>query len=152
MTVSPARAERRVIIVEDHRLFAEAVDLALTVEGYDVRRIDAPPDPDSPGALVTAIIKQQPVVVLLDLDLGRFGDAVRLIEPIAELRRRRHRGHRFARPRPVGRRGPRRRPQGRVEDPAARDIIATVRRVVAGLPVMDRAEREELLSEWSRKR
>ena len=83
MSVSPARAEQRVLIVEDHRLFAEAVDLALTVEGYDVRRIEVPADPGSPGALVAAIVKQQPLVVLLDLDLGRFGDGVRLIEPIA---------------------------------------------------------------------
>ena len=30
-----------------------------------------------------------------------------------------------------------------------RDILATVRRIVAGLPVMDREEREELLAEWA---
>ncbi len=152
MTVSPARADRRVIIVEDHRLFAEAVDLALTVEGYDVRRIDAPSDPDSPGALVTAIIKQQPVVVLLDLDLGGFGDAVRLIEPIAES------GADVI----VVTGSPDRARWGDAVRAGARkvvsktqpliDIIATVRRVVAGLPVMDRAERDELLAEWSRKR
>ena len=83
MGVLPARAEQLVLIVEDHRLFAEAVDLALRVAGYDVRRIEVPADPGSPGALVAAIVKHQPVVVLLDLDLGRFGDGVQLIEPIA---------------------------------------------------------------------
>ena len=31
-----------------------------------------------------------------------------------------------------------------------RDILATVRRITAGLPVMDREEREELLAEWTR--
>ena len=119
MSVSPERAEQRVLIVEDHRLFAETVDLALTVEGYDVRRIEVPADPGSPGALVAAIVKQQPLVVLLDLDLGRFGDGVRLIEPIAALRRQRRRGHRLDRPRPVGRCGPGRRPQGALEVTAA---------------------------------
>ena len=79
MGVLPTRAEQLVLIVEDHRLFAEAVDLALRVAGYDVRRVEVPADPGSPGALVTAIVRQQPVVVLLDLDLGRFGDGVQLI-------------------------------------------------------------------------
>ena len=144
MSVLPARAEQRVLIVEDHRLFAEAVDLALTVEGYDVRRIEVPADPRSPGALVAAIVRHQPLVVLLDLDLGRFGDGVQLIEPIAgsganvvvvtgtEDRAR----------------------WGEAVNAGARKvlsksqpliaIIATVRRIIVGLPVMDREEREEL--------
>ena len=152
MTVSPARAERRVIIVEDHRLFAEAVDLALTVEGYDVRRDRRADRPGSPGALVTAIIKQRPRVVLLDLDLGRFGDGVRLIEPIARS------GANVivvtgstdrARWGDAVRSGAR---KVLSKSQPLRDILATVRRIVAGLPVMDREEREELLSEWSRQR
>ncbi len=152
MSASPGQAEQRVLIVEDHRLFAEAVDLALTVEGYDVRRIEVPDDPTSPGALVAAIIKQRPRVVLLDLDLGRFGDGVRLIERIArsganvvvvtgstDLARwgdAVQSGARkvLSKSQPLG------------------DILATVRRIIAGLPVMDREEREELVAEWTRMR
>jgi two-component system nitrate/nitrite response regulator NarL len=149
MSELPGRAERRVLIVEDHRLFAEAVDLALSVEGYAVRRIEVPPDPGSPGKLVTAILKQQPLVVLLDLDLGRFGDGVRLIEPIARA------GANVV----VVTGSTDRARWGDAVQAGARkvlsksqplsDIIATVRRIVAGLPVMDREEREELVSEWT---
>ena len=145
MSASPGRAEQRVLIVEDHQLFAEAVDLALTVEGYDVRRIEVPADPASPGALVTAIIRQRPRVVLLDLDLGRFGDGVRLIEPIARS------GANVivvtgsvdrARWGDAVRSGAR---KVLSKSQPLRDILATVRRIIAGLPVMDREEREELV-------
>jgi two-component system, NarL family, nitrate/nitrite response regulator NarL len=150
MSVLPERAERRVLIVEDHRLFAEAVDLALSVEGYAVHRIEVPPDPGSPGALVTEIVKQQPLVVLLDLDLGRFGDGVRLIEPIARS---------GANVIVVTGSTDRARWGDAVQAGARKvlsksqplsDILATVRRIIAGLPVMDREEREELVSEWTR--
>jgi two-component system nitrate/nitrite response regulator NarL len=152
MGVLPTRAEQLVLIVEDHRLFAEAVDLALRIAGYDVRRIEVPADPGSPGALVTAIVKPQPVVVLLDLDLGRFGDGVQLIEPIAR-----------AGPNVIVITGSTDRARwGDAIQAGARkvlsksqplsDILATVRRIIAGLPVMDREEREELVSEWTRMR
>jgi DNA-binding NarL/FixJ family response regulator len=148
--VLPERAERRVLIVEDHRLFAEAVDLALSVEGYAVHRIEVPPDPGSPGTLVTEIVKQQPLVVLLDLDLGQFGDGVRLIEPITRA---------GANVVVVTGSTDRARWGDAVQSGARKvlskgqplgDISATVRRIIAGLPVMDREEREELVSEWTR--
>jgi two-component system nitrate/nitrite response regulator NarL len=152
MSGLPGRAEQRVLIVEDHRLFAEAVNLALTVEGYDVRRIEVPDDPGSPGALVAAIIKQRSRVVLLDLDLGRFGDGIRLIEPIARsganvivvtgsIDRARWGDAVRAGARKV-----------LSKSQPLRDILATVRRIIAGLPVMDREEREELVAEWNRHR
>jgi DNA-binding NarL/FixJ family response regulator len=152
MGVLPTRAEQLVLIVEDHRLFAEAVDLALRVAGYDVRRIEVPTDPGSPGALVTAIVKQQPVVVLLDLDLGGFGDGVQLIEPIARA---------GANVIVVTGSTDRARWGDAIQAGARKvlsksqplyDILATVRRVIAGLPVMDREEREELVSESTRMR
>ena len=152
MSASPGRAEQRVLIVEDHKLFAEAVDLALSGEGYDVRRIEVPDDPTAPGALVAAITKHQPRVVLLDLDLGRFGDGVRVIEPIArsganvvvvtgsEDRARWGDAIRSGARTVLSKSQP------------LRDILATVRRIVAGLPVLDREERDELVSEWHRHR
>lgn len=152
MSALPGRAEQRVLIVEDHRLFAEAVDLALTVEGYDVRRIEVPADPGSPATLVAAIVKQQPLVVLLDLDLGGFGDGVRLIEPIVRA---------GANVIVVTGSTDRARWGDAVQAGARKvlsktqplsDILATVRRIIAGLPVMDRGEREELVSEWARMR
>ena len=109
-----------------------------------MRRIEVPADPGSPGALVAAILKQQPLVVLLDLDLGRFGDGVRLIEPIARS------GANVV----VVTGSTDRARWGEAVQAGARkvlsksqplhDILATVRRIIAGLPVMDREEREEL--------
>ena len=32
----------RVLIIEDHTLFAESLELALSLEGYDVRRLTLP--------------------------------------------------------------------------------------------------------------
>jgi two-component system nitrate/nitrite response regulator NarL len=152
MTGSPVRAEQRVVIVEDHQLFAEAMDLALGVEGYDVRRVDIPTDATSPGVLVGAITRLRPRVVLLDLDLGRFGDGTRLIEPVARAganvivvtgstdRARWGDAIRSGARKVLSKSQP------------LRDIQATVRRIVAGLPVLDREEREELLMQWSRQR
>ena len=37
-----SRANLRILIVEDHVLFAESLELALSVEGYDVRRVPVP--------------------------------------------------------------------------------------------------------------
>lgn len=145
-------AEGRVVIVEDHQLFAEAMDVALSVQGYDVRRVPVAYDPSAPGALVRAITKQRPAVVLLDLDLGRFGDGGQLIGPITEA---------GAQVMVVTGSEDRARWGGAVRSGARKvhsktqpleDIIATVRRITTGLPVMDRAEREELLSEWTRRR
>ena len=117
-----------------------------------MRRIEVPADPGSPGALVAAILKQQPLVVLLDLDLGRFGDGVRLIEPIARS------GANvvvvtgstdLARWGDAVQAGAR---KVLSKSQPLHDILATVRRIIAGLPVMDREEREELVAESTRMR
>src|ERR1700712_4985076 len=84
MTTSFGRAEHRIVILDDHQLFAEAIDLALSGEGYVVHRIDVPDIPTAPVALGSTLVKKRPGVVLLDLDLGRFGDGARLIESIVE--------------------------------------------------------------------
>ncbi|WP_205471493.1 response regulator transcription factor [Nocardioides sp. SYSU D00038] len=142
------RSDLRIVIVEDHVLFAESLELALFVEGYDVRRIPVPDSPGSPGALLASIVRVRPRVVLLDLDLGGFGDGVRLIRAIAES------GANVV----VVTGDPDRARWGEAVRAGARkvlsksrpltDIMATVRRINQGLPVMDTAEREELLREW----
>lgn len=153
MDTSLGRAERRVVIVEDHQLFAEAVDLALSVEGYDVRRVDvaSSPTPTVKG-LVRAVAQHRPRVVLLDLDLGGFGDGVRLVEPLVRAgadvvvvtgstdRARWGEAVRGGARKVLAKSQP------------LRDVQATVRRVVSGLPVLDREEREELLAESARQR
>ncbi len=152
MSPSPRPAEKRVVIVEDHKLFAEAMDVALSFAGYDVHRVQVAPDPTAPGALVFAVNRQQPAVVLLDLDLGGFGDGGRVIEPITRSgaqvvvvtgsEDRARWGDAI--------RAGARKVLSKTE--SLHDIIATVRRVTTGLPVMDRQERDELVSESARRR
>ena len=151
MSTSLERFEQRVVMVEDHHLFAEAMDVALSVEGYDVRRVQLPDNPAAPGTLVTAVAKQRPHVVLLDLDLGAFGDGTRVIDPIVNTG-----AHVVV----VTGSDDRARWGGAIEAGARTvlskaqpltDVIATVRRITTGLPVIDREERAELLAEWSRR-
>lgn len=152
MTQAPtSRSRFRILIVEDHVLFAESLELALSVEGYDVRRVPIPRD-GTPGALLSTLIRQNPRVVLLDLDLGRFGDGIRLISRLAAgginvvvVTGTTDRG----------RWGEAIRNGARTVLSKARplnDILATVRRLNQGLPVLDHEEREELLREWHRQR
>jgi two-component system nitrate/nitrite response regulator NarL len=147
-----SRSNLRILIVEDHVLFAESLELALTVEGYDVRRMMIPDHAQSPSALIATVTRQRPRVVLLDLDLGQFGYGEHLIAPLAlaginvvvvtgSLDRARwgeavRLGARkvLAKSRPLN------------------DVLATVRRIIQGLQVMAPAEREELLAAWSNER
>jgi two-component system nitrate/nitrite response regulator NarL len=149
---SPGRAETRIVIVEDHQLFAEAVDLALSVEGYDVRRVDVPTATGSAGILVANVIKQRPRVVLLDLDLGRFGDGMNLIAPLA-------RAHInvvvLTASEDIGRWGGCMRLGARKIVPksgALQQALSTVRRLHQGLPVTSSDELEMLLSAWAEQR
>jgi two-component system, NarL family, nitrate/nitrite response regulator NarL len=146
------RADLRILIIEDHVLFAESLELALTLEGYDVRRVPVPQEERAAGALAAAVVRLRPRVVLLDLDLGGFGDGVRLVSTFARsgvnvvvvtasvdpgrwgeavwygARKV------LSKSRPLN------------------DILAVVRRINHNQPVMSREEREELLDRWHRER
>jgi DNA-binding NarL/FixJ family response regulator len=69
-------------VVEDHVLFAEALEVALTLEGHDVHRLELPDSPPSTSQLLSAVMRTRPRIVLLDLDLGRAGDGARIVEPL----------------------------------------------------------------------
>ena len=143
-----SRSNLRIVIVEDHVLFAESLELALTVEGYDVRRVTIPEREQSPGALLSSITRQRPRVALLDLDLGGFGNGEKLIAPMASAginvvvvtasvdRARWGEAVRFGARKVLAKSRP------------LNDILATVRRINQGLQVMTRDEREELLEAW----
>lgn len=73
----------RVVLVEDHALFAQSLDFALTREGYDARVL-TPEDFPTPGALLGRVRELRPRIVLLDLDLGPLGDGRLLIGPLAQ--------------------------------------------------------------------
>jgi two-component system, NarL family, nitrate/nitrite response regulator NarL len=151
-TPPTSRSRFRIIIVEDHVLFAESLELALNVEGYDVGRVTIADKDQSPGALVTAIVRRKPRVVLLDLDLGRFGDGERLIAPLAReginvvvvtasVDRARWGGAvRYGARKVLAKSRP------------LNEILATVRRLNQGLQVMPLEEREDLLRAWAEER
>ena len=147
-----ARGDLRILIVEDHVLFAESLELALTLEGYDARRVPVPTEERGAGALVAAMVRLRPRVVLLDLDLGGFGDGVRLIPMLAKsganvvvVTASNDRG-RWGEAIWQGARKvlPKSRPLN--------EILAVVRKINHNLPVMSCEEREELLAHWRRKR
>jgi len=72
----------RVAVVEDHDLFAEALDVALSIHGHDVRRVLPRDVAGTTQALTAAVLRERPQVVLLDLDLGPSIDGVHLVEPL----------------------------------------------------------------------
>ncbi|GAB6985650.1 response regulator transcription factor [Nocardioides pyridinolyticus] len=139
----------RVTIVEDHDLFAEALDLAITLQGHQVQRVSALGPGTTHVTLLQAVLRQRPEVVLLDLDLGPAADGGQLVRPLTE------EGV------PVvvlsATRDPSRLGQCLAEGARAvvpkwaelNSIIGGIRCVVAGLPAMDRGERERLLASYA---
>jgi len=75
----------RVAIVEHHLLFAQALEIALTLEGYDVHRQEIS-DRAMPGKLLAGLLHARPQIALLDLDLAGTGHGIRLIEPLTRAR------------------------------------------------------------------
>lgn len=143
-----ARSDVRVLIIDDHALFAESLELALSLEGYDVRRTPQPMPGTSPNATLAAAIRMRPRIVLLDLDLGHHGDGARMIAPLTGA------GVQVVvvtgssdRPRwgECLRHGAR---KVLIKTQPLNEILAVVRRINQGLPVMDRAERDDLVRLW----
>lgn len=153
MSQAPVSRNRfRIIILDDHALFAGSLELALSVEGYDVRRVAVPDEPTTPGAVLSAVTRLHPQIVLLDLDLGCLGDGVRLIPPLAKA------GINVVvvtASSDQARWGEAVRHGARVVLPKSRplsDILATIRRINQGLPVTTHEERERLLRVWHEQR
>ena len=147
-----ARADHRVLIIDDHMLFAESLELALSLEGYDVRRLELPADGGSMATLRSLALRANPRTVLLDLDLGRFGDGMNLIAPLA---RARVNVVVLTASEDLGRWGGCMRLGARKVLPksgALQQALSTVRRLHQGLPVTSSAELETLLDEWAQQR
>src|SRR5688572_18478026 len=148
MQLTLPRSNVRILIVEDHALFAESLELALTMEGYDVRRLPVPESASSPSVLLATAVRLRPRIVLLDLDLGTFGDGVRLIHPLALSganvvvvtasadRARWGECLRYGARKAMAKTQP------------LNEILSVVRRIHQGLPVVDSEERENLLRQW----
>ncbi|MCR1781108.1 LuxR C-terminal-related transcriptional regulator [Nocardioides carbamazepini] len=139
-----ARGKMRVVLLEDHVLFAESLELALELEGYDALSV-SPNAFTSVQALLSRVLRVRPGLVLLDLDLGALGDGRRLIAPLVEAEAqvvvvtgatdRARWGECLA----LGAR--------RVlpKSGSLNEILATIRRVDQGLPVLADGERASLI-------
>lgn len=151
-TTQTTRPSTRVLIIEDHALFAEALELALSLEGYDVRRLPLPEVGGSMATLRSTALRSNARIVLLDLELGRFGDGMSLIAPLARaganvvvVTASTDRGRWGACARQGARKilskgGP------------LQETVSTVRRLHQGLPVMTSDELERLLDAWRSER
>ena len=145
-----SRGEHRVLIIDDHALFAESLELALSLEGYDVRRLEPPEEGGSMATLRSMALRANPRTVLLDLDLGRFGDGMNLVAPLA---RANANVVVLTASDDVGRWGACMRLGARKvlsKTGALQQALATVRRLHQGLPVVTREELESLLEAWAR--
>lgn len=142
------RASSRVAIVEDHTLLAESMEIALTAAGHTVRRIPLPASARGPIVLLPPILQWRAQVALLDLDLGPVGNGMRLVEPLtssgvavvvvtgtideAVWGEALVHGARRVLP----------------KDAPLNEILATIRRITEGRPVMHPSEHEVLLRAW----
>jgi two-component system nitrate/nitrite response regulator NarL len=134
---------KRIVIVEDHRLLAETVGLALEVEGHDVAIADL----SNELTLIGSINADEATLVLLDLDLGELGDATRFIPALVNagaavlvvtgVRDR----NRLAATLEAGAVG------FMAKDAAFDELLATVRRGASGESVIEANERLQLLAE-----
>ena len=79
--LGPTAPRLHVAVVDDHRLLADALALALEDRGMRVTL----PDLGSPELLAEALVAVRPDLVLLDLDLGgELGDGSTLVRPLVE--------------------------------------------------------------------
>ncbi|WP_101523795.1 MULTISPECIES: response regulator transcription factor [Nocardioides] len=145
------RGSSRVCVIEDHTLFAESLQIALELKGHEVRRVPLPADLHSATTLLPAVMRHQPHVLLLDLDLGN-ADGSRLIEPVARagtavvvLTGSSDRA-RWGQCLRLGAR------KVMVKTSPLNEILSTIRLIGEGRPVMTVEAREELVRHWQEER
>ncbi|NYG60277.1 DNA-binding NarL/FixJ family response regulator [Nocardioides daedukensis] len=136
------------MIVEDHTLFSESLKISLQIEGHHVCSANVDQAGRNVRTLLPVVMRHEPRVVLLDLDLGVHGNGMHLIQPLAQAGvsvvvitgsvKRSRWGEAIA----LG---------ARVvmsKNSSLNEIAATIRRINEGMPVLSRESRAELLAEW----
>jgi two-component system nitrate/nitrite response regulator NarL len=138
----------RVLIIDDHELIADSLAIALRLEGYDASRLPLDPQRSTPTEILTAVIRERPDVVVLDLDLGPRLDGADLLVPlnaagvaVLVVTACSHKADWGGCLR-LGARGVlgKNTPLG--------DVVAAVRRLDQGLPALPLHERDGLLAAW----
>jgi two-component system nitrate/nitrite response regulator NarL len=146
----PSR-DAHLVIVDDHELFAQSLEMALRAAGYRAERVALPID-SSTGPLVSQVLQERPQLLLLDLDLGAHGDGFALIEPatragteVVVVTGSMEPG-RWARAVMLGAR------KVLAKTSSLATVVVTVDRILEGLPVMSGDERQGLLDAWVEQR
>ncbi len=139
--------ETRVLVVEDHTLFAEALALSLRANGYAVERFALPARGVASACVATAL-RVGARVAFVDLDLGPHGSGHELVEPLARA------GVAVV----VVTASPERAEWGACLHEGASAVVwkarpldvlvDSVRRIDAGLPAMPPQEHQALLAAW----
>jgi two-component system, NarL family, nitrate/nitrite response regulator NarL len=151
LPADPAQ-DTQVVIVDDHTLFAQALELALSRAGYATTSVGVSQDEAAGSPLLREVLEIHPDVMLLDLDLGAAGDGFPLIEPstkagidVVVLTASEEPGQ-WARAVMTGAR--------KVLSKASplTDVVSIVRQLVAGQEVMEKDERQRLLDAWVARR
>ena len=133
----------RIAIVDDHELFAESLKTVLTLERHDVELV--PVRGLTNERLLGGIRRRRPQLVLLDLCLGKAGDGLQLIKPlraagiavvvVTATADRARLGEAVLRG-----------AQAVVSKSASlNQVLARIRLVATGQPVMSRSEREDII-------
>ena len=78
-----ARGDYRIVLVDQHTLFVDSMQLILSIEGYDARSVSHAKAGHSPDALLSGVRAMNPRLVLVDLDLGPAVDGLQIIAPLA---------------------------------------------------------------------
>lgn len=77
-----SRRPLRITIIDHHLLFADSLALTLEQEGYLATAIRFDPSDVSMAAVLAAALRSAGRLVLLEQDLGRVGDGIRLVAPL----------------------------------------------------------------------
>lgn len=142
----------RIALVEHHELFADTLDIALTMNGHTVVRVATPEGAEAVAGLVSRVLAARPEVVVLDLDLPVGGDPAEAIRPltaagvhVVALTSSAARA-RWGQCLGLGAR--------RVVPKTAslQAVMGTLRRIESGLPVVAADHRRALISVWHRER
>lgn len=151
MKVTEPPVHGHVVIVDDHMLFAQTMEFALSRQGYRASCVEMSNGTDT-SRLVARIIEDPPDVLLVDLDLGAHGDGRELIGPAARA------GVDVV----VVTASEARSDWARAIDAGAQAVVTksrplaelldAVRRVLLGETLMTHEDRDGLLTRWARHR
>jgi two-component system, NarL family, nitrate/nitrite response regulator NarL len=140
-------APPRLVVIDDHQLFAETLQFVLAREGYDALVVEPPPEPDALDRVLDAALAFTPTIALVDLNLGPAGPAVPLVAALVE-----------AGVRVVVVTSAERSEWGESLQLGAsvvisktvplQEILARIQALLAGEEPMPAAERDQLLREW----